>query len=113
MEIKETLENQCVIISVKGRIDSYTAPRFSETLQAIIDRGIYRIILDLREVVYISSAGLRVLIDIHKNCQNTNKGELALVCVPERVHDTLEMVGFTSLFRLFPNVQVALQQVQS
>lgn len=109
MEITVTRASHCVIVTVKGRIDSYTAPKLSETLQEITEQGLFRIILNLQEVVYISSAGLRVLIDAQKTCQN--KGELALVNVPERVLDTLELVGFTSLFRFYPNVQIALEQI--
>ncbi len=109
MEITETQVNQCVIVAVKGRIDSYTAPQFLEALRSITIRDIYTIILDLYDVVYISSAGLRVLIDILKTCKKSDKGELILVNVPQRVRETLELAGFAPLFRFFPNVQSALE----
>lgn len=110
MEITETLVNQSVIVAVKGRIDSYTAPQFSDTLKSITARGIYTIILDLHDVMYISSAGLRVLIDILKTCKKSDNGELILVSVPQRIRETLELAGFAPLFRFFPDVQSALEK---
>jgi anti-sigma B factor antagonist len=110
MEIIETQVNHGVIVSVKGRIDSYTAPQFLDTLKSINNRGIYTIALDLHEVVYISSAGLRVLIDILKTCKKSGKGELFLVQAPQRIRETLDLAGFTPLFRFFPDVQSALNE---
>jgi anti-sigma B factor antagonist len=110
MEITETQANQFIIVAVKGRIDSNTAPQFLEALRSITIRDIYTIILDLHEVVYISSAGLRVLIDILKTCKKADKGELILVNVPQRIKETLELAGFAPLFRFFPDVQSALEK---
>ena len=111
MEITETHESQCAIVAIKGRIDSYTAPQFMETLNSITNRGVFTIILDLFEVVYISSAGLRVLIDMLKTCKKSNRGELILVNTPQRVIETLDLAGFTPLFRFFSDVESARKQI--
>jgi anti-sigma B factor antagonist len=113
MEIIETQENQFVIITVKGRIDSNTAPQFLEALKSITTRDIFTIILDLHDVVYISSAGLRVLIDILKTCKRSNTGDLILVNVPQRINETLELAGFAPLFRFSPDVQTAIEQYKA
>ena len=110
MEIIETQDQNYSIVTVKGRIDSYTAPDFSESLKSINTRGVFNIILDLQDVVYISSAGLRVLIDILKVCHKSNNGELILVNVPARINETLGLAGFAPLFRIFPDVQSAIEQ---
>ena len=110
MEIFETQEQNYTVVTVQGRIDSYTAPQLTEVLRAITLRGIFTIILDLHDVVYISSAGLRVLIDILKICKKSKNGELILVNVPARVNETLGLAGFAPLFRIFPDVQSALKQ---
>jgi anti-sigma B factor antagonist len=110
MEIFETQDQKYTIVTVKGRIDSYTAPEFLESLKTINKRGVYYIILDLHDVVYISSAGLRVLIDILKICRKSNNGELILVNVPARINETLGLAGFAPLFRIFPDVRSAIEQ---
>lgn len=91
------------MISVSGRIDSYTAPKLSEVLHSITDDDQYRIILNLGKVNYVSSAGLRILIDIQKVCKINGEGETVLVSVPSRVYETLELAGFTPLFKFFNN----------
>ncbi len=96
------------LITVNGRIDSYTAPQLSEVLIQITEQNIYKIILDLSEVTYVSSAGLRVLIDIQKKCKRNNQGEVFLVNIPQRVYETLELAGFVPLFKFYNNVLSAL-----
>lgn len=101
MEIIKTSFNAGELISVSGRIDSYTAPRLSEVLHSITENDQFRIILNLDKVNYVSSAGLRIFIDIQKICKINGKGETVLVAVPPRVYETLELAGFTPLFHFF------------
>lgn len=108
MEVNITSMNNCSLATVSGRIDSYTAPQLLETLNQITIQNIYKIILDLGDVSYISSAGLRVLIDIQKKCKRNNQGEVLLVNIPQRVYETLELAGFVPYFKFFNNVPSAL-----
>lgn len=101
MEISQTSFNTSEMISVSGRIDSYTAPKLSEVLHRVTENDQYRIIINLDKVNYVSSAGLRILIDIQKLCKSNGEGETILVAVPSRVYETLELAGFTPLFRFF------------
>ncbi len=107
MDIIGTALDNCDLVVVKGRIDSYTAPELSEALTGITEHDRYNIILDLSEVNYVSSAGLRVLIDIQKICKK-NQGEVLLVNIPQRVYETLELAGFAPLFKFYKNVDSAV-----
>jgi anti-anti-sigma factor len=109
MEITLTPIDSCDLVEIKGRIDSYTAPSLSEELIDIIINKRYKIILDMSGVIFVSSAGLRVLIDIQKTCKKNNQGEVVLVNVPPRVHETLELAGFTPLFKFYSNLSSAIQ----
>jgi anti-sigma B factor antagonist len=104
--------DNCELVSVNGRVDSYTAPQLSEALDQITSQNMYKIIMDLSEVTYISSAGLRILIDVQKKCKKNNQGEVLLVSVPQRVYDTLELAGFVPLFKFFTNVASAIAAFQ-
>ena len=103
MDISTNEFNRYDIISVKGRIDSFTAPKLSEVINNITDIGKYNIILNLSNVDYVSSAGLRVMIDTQKTCKQLSRGELVLVGVPKRIFDTLELAGFVPLFKFYNN----------
>ena len=95
------------IVIINGRIDSFTAPELSEKLNKITSDNRYKIILDLSDVVFVSSAGLRVFIDIQKICKKNNQGEVILVNIPPRVYETLELAGFTPLFKFYTDVSSA------
>lgn len=109
MEITSSSIDSCELVIIKGRIDSYTSPNLSEKLNEITDQNRYKIILELSDVSFVSSAGLRVFIDIQKKCRKTNQGEVVLVNVPSRVYDTLELAGFAPLFKFYNNVNSAVK----
>jgi len=108
MEITASPIDHCDLVVVKGRIDSYTAPVLSERLSDITAQNRFKIILDLSDVVFVSSAGLRVLIDIQKTCKKLNQGEVLLVNIPARVYETLELAGFAPLFKFYNDVSSAV-----
>jgi anti-sigma B factor antagonist len=108
MEIILRPTDICDVVVIKGRIDSNTAPDLSEKLNEIIAQQRYKIILDLSDVIFVSSAGLRVLIDIQKTCKKMNQGEVILVNTPPRVYDTLDLAGFVPLFKFYTDVSSAL-----
>ena len=96
------------LVVLKGRIDSYTAPELSEKLNLITSQGRYKIILDMTDVIFVSSAGLRVFINIQRTCKKMNQGELVMVKAPLRVYETLELAGFAPLFKFYNDVNSAI-----
>ncbi len=108
MEITLRSINNCDLVVIKGRIDSFTAPDLATKLISLTDNGRYKIILDMGEVVFISSAGLRVLIDLQKTCKKINQSGVLLVNIPPRVYETLELAGFIPLFKFYNNVSSAI-----
>lgn len=108
MEVTSTAYKHCDLVKVQGRIDSSTAPAFAEALAAITGEGRYRIALDFSQLEFISSAGLRVLINTQKECRRYNRGELVLACVPTNILNALDLSGFVELFKFFPDVVTAV-----
>src|SRR4030043_76546 len=96
------------LVVLKGRIDSNTAPELSEKINLITSHGRYKIILDMSDVIFVSSAGLRVFINIQKTCKKMNQEELVLVNTPLRVYETLELAGFAPLFKFYNDVSSAI-----
>jgi anti-sigma B factor antagonist len=107
MDISKTRYKRCDLYKVSGRVDSFTAPRMAEALAGSISEGRYKIVLDFFDVEYVSSAGLRVMIDVQKTCK-PHSGELLLVGIPKRIYETLELAGFVPLFRFFDDVTAAV-----
>ena len=108
MEITTNQFKHCDLVKVSGRIDSGTAPQFAEALNAIIDAGRFRIAVDLSEVSFMSSAGLRVLVNAQKTCKRYNRGEVVLSNVPVNINAALDLAGFVPLFKMFDDITTAV-----
>ena len=92
IEIKTTVE--ATVIEVAGRLDTITAPMLDKTINEDIS-GVKNLILDLKEVAYVSSAGLRVLLSAQKKMQKVGSMKVRNVC-PE-VMEVFEMTGFADI----------------
>lgn len=101
MEIATREFKHCALVEVSGRIDSATSPQLAEVLDELTEGGQYNIVLDLSDVDFVSSAGLRVLIDTQKRCKRLNRGEVVLADVPEQIYEAFDLAGFVPLFRFF------------
>ena len=101
MEITTQEFKHCNLIKVVGRVDSATAPEFTKALDQSNDAGQYKLVVDMGELEYMSSAGFRALLATQRNCKRYNRGELVLAAVPERIREALELAGFTELFKTF------------
>ncbi len=101
METSVTNYKRCEIVKAVGRVDSSSSPILLTTFNSIIDKGRYRIVFNMSDVNFISSAGLRVLITTQKTCKRYNRGELVLCTVPENIMAALDLSGFSALFRIY------------
>ena len=80
-------------VFIDGRLDTVTAPEL-ERFIVKNDEGVSSLVFNCEKLVYISSAGLRVLLTAHKNM----KGAMKLTCVNELVMEVLEMTGFADVW---------------
>ena len=108
METTTTELKHCGLVKVTGRVDSATAPQLQETIDNLLKKGQYKLVLDMSGVEFMSSAGLRVLVITQKNCRRYNRGELALAALPENIKASLELAGFVPLFNIFDDPLIAV-----
>ena len=86
-----------ITISVVGRLDTITAPSLEKTIADSIG-SIESLVLDMKGVEYLSSAGLRVLLGAQKKMQKS--GSMKLTGVWEDVMEVLEMTGFADILTI-------------
>ena len=101
METSTKEFKHCHMVLVKGRVDSATAPQFSKAFDAIMKKDVYKIVVDMSDLEYMSSAGFRALLAAQRACKRYNRGEVVLAAVPNRINEALELAGFTELFKSF------------
>ena len=96
MEIKTNTEGSTLTISVSGRVDTVTAPE----LEAGLKFGdATKVVIDLADVPYMSSAGLRLMLTAHKTMLGRG-GELRISGVQPPVREVLDITGFSDILNL-------------
>ena len=95
IEIKKNAEN--TIIELVGRLDTTTAPALDKTVSEDIG-DTKNLVLDMKGLEYISSAGLRVILSAQKKMQKI--GSMKLVNVCESVMEVFEMTGFADILTI-------------
>ena len=107
MEITHKQKNDVTVVSFTGSIDALTAPRTTEYLNELIGGGSIKLVADFSGVDYTSSAGLRVLLAAVKESRSKG-GDLYLAAIQPDVHKVLSLSGFTSIMKVFPDVDAAV-----
>lgn len=92
MEIKKALNNQNLIISIKGRLDTMTAPQLEEEIKGTSLDEVEMVTLNMRELEYISSSGLRVILVLYKTMSKQG-GHLKIVNVSDMIMELFTMTG--------------------
>jgi anti-sigma B factor antagonist len=111
MEINQQDIDDIHVIGITGRIDATTSKSLETALNILLDQNKSKIVVDLAEVEYISSVGLRVLLDALKK-QRQNQGFLKLTGLQPFVLEVFEVTGLTKLFSIYPNQSEALKSLQ-
>ncbi len=106
LSVKSELKGDVAVVSPSGRVDSVTAAMLEKELEKAL-RNSKRIVLDLKAVKYLSSAGVRAIL---KASQDTKKsgGGVRLARIPAQVIETLENVGVIQLLQTFASLEDAV-----
>lgn len=97
MTINKTIEQTMLHLAPVGRLDTVTAPELEGLLDASLD-GVTDLVIDCKELSYISSAGLRVLLKAQKLM--SEKGTMRLTGVNETIMEVLEITGFVDILTI-------------
>ena len=100
MEIGEEHRGDITIVEIRGRIDINAAISLGERLTALIKAGRNRVLVDLKDLAYINSAGLRALL-IAGRLAVESKGALVLCSLSNEVHRLFDLGAFTDLFQIY------------
>ena len=100
------------ILYPQGFINAHTVQDFERSIQVALEEDKYRILINCQSLSYINSSGLGVLMGVIEEIQE-NRGFLWLSNMNETVYHIFDTLGFTHLFRVFPNEDEALQASQS
>lgn len=104
MKITEIRENKALRVLLEGRLDAVTTPQLEALLRTNLD-GVTEIAFDLEKLVYISSAGLRVLYAA-QSLMNQAGGSLVLYHVQPDIKEVFDVTGLSSVLTIICNCSV-------
>ena len=99
MEISGVKDGEVMVFQISGRLDAQTAPTAEAEVKNWLGQGENKLIGDLSNLDYISSAGLRILLMAAKSLKGCG-GALCLFGLKDAVREVFEMAGFTSVIPL-------------
>jgi anti-sigma B factor antagonist len=113
MEISHRRLNRVDVLTIAGRLTAAEAPQVQERINQLFNEGRYRILLDFAGLEYISSPGLRVLIEARKRARewkltDFDRGDVRIVNLPPRIREVFDLTGFTSLFHIYDDLVEAV-----
>lgn len=107
METQVEEKGDVVVVRVEGRLDAASSPQLEEKINAIIDQGHFKLILNLSGVEYLSSAGMRLLLAASKKLKHL-EGKLVACSLSDDVMEVIKMAGFQQVVEFYPNEDESL-----
>ncbi len=111
MDMTQERDGHVVVIRLSGRLDSSAAPGAEEQLTEAVSGEAPRIAIDMSQLSYVSSAGLRVLLVVAKKVQQ-QRGRLALGGLAENVRAVFAATGFDSIIAIETDAAAAVAAVR-
>jgi anti-sigma B factor antagonist len=108
MDISEDRKADAVILSVSGKLDATTAKTFEDRILGVINGGTQRLVVDLSQLDYVSSSGLRVFILAAKRLQTVD-GKIVLCSMKDHVRQVFDLAGFSSMLSIYGSRDEAIK----
>jgi anti-sigma B factor antagonist len=112
MQITEQKSAGVVTLRLSGKLDTTTAPAFEEKILGRIESGERHVVIDLAQLDYISSAGLRVMMLAGKRLSAAN-GKMVLCSLKDRVREVFDIAGLSSIFSIYGSYDDATRCLQA
>jgi anti-sigma B factor antagonist len=110
MDINKTLIYDTHVLNVSGKIDAVTSRQLESAIDELLKLDAKIMLLDLREVEYVSSSGLRVLM-VAKEKLRQRQGNLRLASLQPLVREVFEITGLKQFFAIYPSQGEALKDM--
>ena len=107
MEVFQENNKGVRIFNVKGSLDSNTSGEFENQIVEALEQGSRKLIFNLENMDYISSAGIRVMLKTAKDLKRM-EGSLVLCSLQDYVQEVFDIAGFDGYLNIEPNIDAAM-----
>ena len=109
LELEATRRGNADIITLRGEIDVYTAPRLRQAIVDLVDGGAAHVVVDMEKVDFLDSTGLGVLVEGLKRIKGRN-GTLSIVATQDKILKIFDITGLNKAFPIHPSVDDAVRE---
>jgi anti-anti-sigma factor len=106
LDISDSTAGDVTILSISGRLDAARSPDAERALMSLIESGRRRIVFNAQDLLYISSAGLRILIAARKKL--SPDGDLRIASLQPQVRSVFAIAGFDRIFAIYDDTTTAV-----
>ena len=110
MKLDHEEKDGIICVRIAGRLDAESAAQAETTLKGLLKEGKSRLVFDLGEMDYISSAGLRIILMTVKELQR-RKGKVVLSALTPYVREIFDVSNFSSIIPITDTVEAGFQKV--
>jgi anti-sigma B factor antagonist len=107
LDVETSTKDGVSVVSLRGEIDVYTAPRLRQTLIDLVEGGATDIVVDMEHVDFLDSTGLGVLVGGLKRVKDRD-GEMKLVAKQDRILKIFDITGLSKVFPMYGTLDEAL-----
>ena len=111
MDINDRMEGDVAVVEIHGDIDTNTAPEAQGLILPVLE-GNPKLLLDVTDVEYMSSAGLRVMLLLYRRVASQG-GKIVLVGLSEEIRDTMDVTGFLGFFTTCDTIAEGVEALSS
>lgn len=97
------------VVNLSGFLDAHTATILENAFASLINEGKFNIVVNFKNLIYISSAGLGVFMAYIENIRE-NKGDIKLAEMTEKVFNIFDLLGFPLLYQIFESQEEAIKK---
>jgi anti-sigma B factor antagonist len=109
LDLETSTQGTTSVITLRGEIDVYTAPRLRQALIDLVSQGATDIVVDMDKVDFLDSTGLGVLVGGLKRVKS-NDGDLHLVVTQDRIMKIFDITGLSKVFPIHGSLDEAVQR---
>ncbi len=106
-KIAQREQDSVNILELKGYLDAHTAPKLEEALQNLLNGSRFNIVVNCKDLSYISSAGLGVFMAFIEDVRK-HRGDIKLTNMSPKVYNVFDLLGFPLLYEIFKEEQEAI-----
>jgi len=108
-DVEKNVNGGVSILYIKGYLDAHTAPELEKAFQNLIDEKQYKIVVNFRDLNYISSAGLGVFMGFIEDVRK-NGGDIKLTNMQKKIFRVFDLLGFPTLYDILDDERIAIER---